>query len=323
MALFKRKGHESDHAGTIVDLLTRQFAAAGIADPERVARKAADAGLAPSHIKTTATARFAVFRADSADQPKRFLADDLRVDARLIYFVVETPEGNWGRDIDGLYLENLLPWQRDIARATCDADIVRIPGIGDPSGGLITAAKGTMDNFVAELRCGSCGSGWWDGIRYRDFTAVRCPGCGTVNRVDSRNYTVETYTSPEAQEGSSASPPTEWAPLTPTQLAEPRQASERLVELTAAARARRRDLTVAQMQLWADRHHLDAMLSTAAPIEPWLAEHAEIRAIGRQLDRVGGLPLMRRTFDILEPTGPLFANVRVSYLWHNIGQWRD
>jgi len=46
-----------------------------------------------------------------------------RVDKKLYYIEVETPEGAWGMDIEGLYLVRLLPWQKNISLAKCDGYI--------------------------------------------------------------------------------------------------------------------------------------------------------------------------------------------------------
>ncbi|MGE5580853.1 MAG: hypothetical protein ACM3WU_12560 [Bacillota bacterium] len=47
---------------------------------------------------------YRVYQAPDADTAKEFLSRN-PVDKRLYYIVVETPEGNYGRDIDGIYKE--------------------------------------------------------------------------------------------------------------------------------------------------------------------------------------------------------------------------
>lgn len=302
--------------------LTREFADAGIEDAERVARRAAAAGLEADHIKKTATARFIVFRARDADQAKRFLLDDLIVDTQVIYFVVETPEGIWGKDIDGLYLENLLPWQRDVAAAEYQARILTLPAIGNPSGAFMSASTGIMDNYTVEVECGRCEAHWWDGIRYCDFTAVRCPACRSLNRVDSRGYTVDRYSAPEDRP-SSKKPPGQPSPLAAAELADPRRIGQRLVELAESAVGIANETTDAQRELLMDRDYLDTRLASGEPLDAWVRAHAEIRAIGYQLDREGGMAFMRRVHDTLDPKEHLSTTVRASYLWDRIGQWRD
>jgi hypothetical protein len=52
------------------------------------------------------------------ESAKQFLASKM-VSQELYYIVVKTPKGNWGVDKDGLYLEKLLPWQKDIKTFDC------------------------------------------------------------------------------------------------------------------------------------------------------------------------------------------------------------
>ncbi len=47
------------------------------------------------------------------------------------------------------------------------------------------AARGISDNFVVKIKCGKCEHEWFDGVRYKNLTAVRCPNCKTINKVDS------------------------------------------------------------------------------------------------------------------------------------------
>lgn len=306
--------------------LTRQFTDAGVANAERVARRAAAAGLAPDHIKRTATARFIVFRAPDADQVKRFLLDDLTVDMAVTYFVVETPDGNWCKDIDGLYLENLLPWQRDIAAAEYVARIITLPAFGHPSGSFLSASQGIMDNFTVEVKCGRCQAQWWDGVRYADFTAVRCPACRSLNRVDSRGYTATHYVSPTPADPPVRPAPNEplgqLSPLTAAELADPRRVAARLEDLIDSMAGTADRTTEAQRQLSIDVHYLDTRLASGEPLEEWVRANAEVRAIGYHLDRVGGMELMQRVDDALDPREHLAAVSFVSYLWDRIGQWR-
>lgn len=300
--------------------LTSEFVDAGIEDAERVARRAAAAGLEPDHIKTTATARFIVFRARNADQAKRFLLDDLIVDTQVTYFVVETPEGIWGKDIDGLYLENLLPWQRDIEAAEYEAAIITLAAVGNPSGTFMSASTGTTDNYTVEVECGRCQAHWWDGVRYRDFTAVRCPACRSLNRVDSRGFVVERVTLPTPEKPSSRVPPGLRSPLTAAELTDPRRIGQRLLALDESTEW---NITDAQRKLRMDRDYLDTRLASGEPLDAWVRAHAEIRAIGYQLDREGGMALMRRVHYTLDPKEHRSAVVSTSYLWDRIGQWRD
>lgn len=123
---------------------------------------------------------YETYRGLDVEAAKRFLLAR-HVDERLHYIVVETPAGNWGLDIEGLYLENLLPWQLRPDGADCVGRVRSVPN----TFGMVSAARGTVDNFVAGVRCGRCDHDWYDGLRFQAVTAVRCPGCGAVNGVDS------------------------------------------------------------------------------------------------------------------------------------------
>jgi hypothetical protein len=111
-----------------------------------------------------------------------------KVEKQYYYIMVETPDGNWGLDKEGLFLEHLEPWQISLINsADCQGHLL---GMSWSSFGLEMAARGLNDNFVCDIECGKCKQRWTDGIRYRNTTAVRCPGCRAVNRVDSGNVEV-------------------------------------------------------------------------------------------------------------------------------------
>lgn len=101
--------------------------------------------------------------------------------------VVQTPDGVWGADIEGLYLEKLRPWQLDLASAETTAQIVTLI---NGAYGIELAAVGRADNFIVEVAGGRCERTWLDGVRYRGLTLVRCPHCDAANRVDSTNIIV-------------------------------------------------------------------------------------------------------------------------------------
>jgi phage FluMu protein Com len=123
---------------------------------------------------------YEIYKGADAASAKRFLLTK-RVQKPQYYVLVETPEGNWGMDVKGLYLERLLPWQTNLASAEVDGSICKLPDMD----GVQFAAKGLNTNFVADLRCGKCEHEWVDGVRYRAVTVVRCPQCKTLNKVDS------------------------------------------------------------------------------------------------------------------------------------------
>ncbi len=51
-----------------------------------------------------ATFKYEIYRAKTAQEAREFL-ESKKVAERLSYIVVETPEGNWGKDIEGMYKE--------------------------------------------------------------------------------------------------------------------------------------------------------------------------------------------------------------------------
>ncbi|MFT2018247.1 hypothetical protein ACMA1D_20760 [Streptomyces sp. 796.1] len=138
---------------------------------------AAAAGLEPGEGE----ARSLVFHGDDAEQAKRYLLGLPPIEDRRSCYLVRTPDSTWGRDAGGLYLERLRPWQCDPSRARCWGTVMAVAGLQ----GVLRAARGQGDNFVAQIACGRCAHEWFDGLRYQNLTAVRCPDCQTLNRVDT------------------------------------------------------------------------------------------------------------------------------------------
>ncbi len=149
--------------------------------------RAAGAEVEFVEIRRTPEATYELYRADSAESARSFL-ESKTVDQRQYYIEVETPEGDWGVDIYGLYLVELVPYQLKIDSAQCEGSICGPP---NPIN-LQTAYNGIADNFVVRVKCGQCGHEWSDGIRYQNATVVRCPHCESLNKVDSRPHIVET-----------------------------------------------------------------------------------------------------------------------------------
>ena len=129
---------------------------------------------------------YEIYKDIDAESAKDFLLTK-KVDKRLYYIVVETPEGNWGMDVEGLYLERLLPWQTHTGSAKCEGNVIPMSW---STFGLQMAAKGINDNFVAKVQCGNCEHQWLDAMRYRNITVVQCPKCKTLNKVDSDSIQV-------------------------------------------------------------------------------------------------------------------------------------
>lgn len=129
---------------------------------------------------------YEIYKGTDVESAKKFLVTK-RVDKKLYYIEVETSEGTWGMDIEGLYLVRLLPWQKNISLTKCNGYIIPM---SHSNFGLNMAARGIIDNFVVKIKCGKCEHEWLDGVRYKNLTAVKCPNCKTMNKVDSGNITV-------------------------------------------------------------------------------------------------------------------------------------
>jgi HEAT repeat protein len=128
------------------------------------------------------------YRAESMIKAKEFLSSK-KVDRPNWYIVVETPDawsGHWRRDKESLYLSTLCRWQTDQRIGDCKGFISALPNRFS----VTLAERGYADNFIAEIRCGSCSFEWIDGLRYRNRTVVQCPECLCFNDVDSGVVTV-------------------------------------------------------------------------------------------------------------------------------------
>lgn len=136
---------------------------------------------------------YEVYRAPSAALAKEFLSRK-RPPGPDVHIIVETPEGNWCIDSEGIYLQKLLPYQLSIEKAQCRGYI----DVPPTPFGLKMAALGFLDNFTAHVKCGQCGHVWLDGLRYRNKTLVRCPKCHMMNLVDSRRFVFRPNKIPKA-----------------------------------------------------------------------------------------------------------------------------
>jgi hypothetical protein len=128
---------------------------------------------------------YEIYKARDAESAKEFLMER-DVKEKLYYIVVETPEGNWGMDMQGLYLEHLLPFQSNIESAESEGSMNLIPSMFS----LQMAANGITDNFINTVECGKCNHQWQDGLRYQESTIVRCPKCKSLNKIDSSNLRI-------------------------------------------------------------------------------------------------------------------------------------
>jgi len=129
---------------------------------------------------------YEVYKCNDAELAKEFLMTK-RVNEQQYYIVVETPMGDWGMDIEGLYKDHLLHWQSDIDSADVEGYALDMLDLFS----LEMAGRGINDNFVVHVECGDCGHNWIEGLRYQDWTVVQCPLCQKRNKVNSDKY--ETY----------------------------------------------------------------------------------------------------------------------------------
>ncbi len=127
-------------------------------------------------------ATYEIYAADHAEAAKGFLLSR-QIDRENYYVMVETPEGTWGLDRLGLYLERLLPFQADLSAAGHDGRTCSMPD----SAGLVMAANGINESFVIKVECGKCQHQWMDAVRYQNVTIVRCPACKALSRIDTAN----------------------------------------------------------------------------------------------------------------------------------------
>jgi DNA-directed RNA polymerase subunit RPC12/RpoP len=129
---------------------------------------------------------YEIYESADTETAKKFLAGQ-KVTRNIHYIIVETPVGNWGADINGVYLEELLPWQKNISSFDCKGGFIPLSW---NNLGLKHAAMGISDNFTLQLKCGKCSNQWLDGIRYQNETIVQCPQCKAKNKIDSKNISV-------------------------------------------------------------------------------------------------------------------------------------
>jgi ribosomal protein S27E len=123
------------------------------------------------------------YRASSPEEARYFL-DQTYITLPLYYVMVETPEGTWGRDKDGMFLEHLCDFQHNLSLAQCEANSAFLPQRMED---VQLAANGITDNFLLSVNCGSCGHEWTDGVTYRSKTVVKCPECGKYNLVNTEH----------------------------------------------------------------------------------------------------------------------------------------
>jgi hypothetical protein len=296
----------------------------GITFPSQAAsdhwkRRVANAGLTVRGLEYDQGATYLTLTGPDPERAKEFLRGE-SVDRQLFYIVVETPDGVWGTDIEGPYLEKLRPWQLETNKAA-DCEVPAGSFAGSPKGAGL-AKHGRVDNFLVWVHCGKCTHTWADGVRYQDKTMTRCPSCRAKNLVDSSN--VHVYDIDETPE------PTSSLSMPFSQAAragdEPRreQTARRVKELIMTMYTNRTALTDEEKKLTTDWRYLDSVLSGGEDPPGWLAPSVELRSIGHQLNREGGARLMRETATqadgMTESEGTVLGVMDL--FWHGIGAWR-
>jgi hypothetical protein len=295
----------------------------GIAFPDNAAgdhwkRRVADAGLTVRGVEYNGQATYLTLAGPDAERAKAFLRGE-SVDRELYYIVVETPDGAWGLDIEGLYLEQLRPWQLDTGSAE-----YQVPAgsfAGNPRS-VELAKLGKVDNFLVWVGCGRCAHRWADGVRYQNRTLTRCPSCGAKNLVDSSN--VEVYPvdqQPKPSSPLSASPSGQAAYSGSEQ--QRAQIARRIAELVDATQVHYGELTGEQKAQATDWHQLDAIISSGESPPGWISPPVELRSIGHQLNREGGIRLMRETAAQADRLSTYHHVLGVIDLfWDRIGDWQ-
>jgi hypothetical protein len=295
----------------------------GIAFPDEAARdlwkrRVAAAGLTVLGVENNGQATYLTLGCPDPERAKAFLRDE-SVDRELFYLVVETPDGAWGLDIEGLYLERLRPWQLD----TQSADY-RVPAgsfAGSPRGAEL-AMRGKVDNFLVWVGCGQCAHRWADGVRYQNLTMTRCPSCGARNLVDSSNVKVyEVDQEPRPSSPLSSSPGQQIADFGSEQ--QRAQTARRIAELVDANQVHYSELTDEQKAQATDWRHLDAIISSGQSPPDWISRAVELRSIGHQLNRDGGIRLMREAATQADRLSRFHVVLGVIDLfWDRIGDWQ-
>jgi len=284
-------------------------------------RKVAEFGLTVAGVEFNGKATYLTLNGPDAERAKEFLEGE-SIDRKLYYIVVETPDGVWGIDIEGLYLENLRPWQLEIESVDC-----RVPAgsVAGSTSGVQMAMRGSHNNFLVWVGCGRCSRRWIDGVRYQTTTLTRCPECGARNLVDSSN--IQVYLVDEPRSASPLSGGFSEEPDYSANEERRAQIAARLAELMDANQQHFADLTEEQKSLASNWRQIDAIISRAvtgweSPPD-WLARVIEIRSIGHQLNREGGSRLMTEMIAQAERVSKSrLIGAVIPLFWEGIGDWQ-
>ncbi|MFE2835668.1 hypothetical protein ACFXI6_32475 [Streptomyces mirabilis] len=329
MALFKRHAKDTPTieqasaptAPVVTPRLTPD--GKGITFPDKAAmdhwkRRVAEAGLTVRGVEYNGQASYLTLAGSDAERAKAFLRDE-HVDRKLYYIVVETLDGVWGLDIDGLYLEHLRPWQMDTGSAEYQVPAGSVAG--NPHS-VNLAMQGTVDNFLVWIGCGRCAHRWADGVRYQNRTLTRCPSCGAKNLVDSSNVQVvlvDERPRPSSPLSSSLSEQSAYTGIKQQRA----QIARRIAELVDANQVHYGELTEEQQSRFTDWRHLDAVISSGEAPPDWISRAVELRSIGHQLNREGGTRLMQETAAQADRLSKCHTVLGVIVLfWDSIGDWQ-
>jgi hypothetical protein len=108
---------------------------------------------------------------------------------QLTYYVVETPDGTLGRDVNGYYTEAPIRTHNLRVQARCDktetVELVSLKGFGNEVANLNCAAflkkSGQYSRLVLLMKCGNCG--YESPVETQAGTLVReCYCCGVKNK---------------------------------------------------------------------------------------------------------------------------------------------
>jgi hypothetical protein len=280
-------------------------------------RRVADAGLTVRGVEYNGQASYLTLAGPDAERAKTFLRNE-HVDRALYYIVVETPDGTWGLDIEGLYLERLRPWQQGTESAEYQVPAGSIAG--NPRS-VNLAAQGKVDNFLVWIGCGRCAHRWADGVRYQNRTLTRCPSCGAKNSVDSSNVQVTPLDEQRPSSPLSSSPSNQSADSASEQ--QRAQIARRIAELIDFNQVHYGELDKEQKAQATDWRHLDAIISSGAAPPDWISHAVELRSIGHQLNRQGGVQLMRETAEQAHGLSKFGVRQVIVLFWDGIGGWQD
>jgi hypothetical protein len=108
---------------------------------------------------------------------------------QLTYYVIETPDGTLGRDVNGYYTEAPIRTENLRVQARCDkketVELVSLKGFGNEVANLNCAAllkkSGQYSRLVLLMKCGNCG--YESPVETQAGSFVReCYCCGVKNK---------------------------------------------------------------------------------------------------------------------------------------------